>query len=476
MTRLEYNYHILIRNILKYLPAKITIILCSFLLIPIFTLILDTKDISIYLIGIQLLNLFCTFSSDWIAKGVLRFYTKYKIDNRIIEFFSTIFFLSCLVYAIILVLFFILKDIIYSNLVIPNSIFALVILLILPTGIRQVLYQLVRIKNKAILYTMSIIFYHTIFIAIFLLLVKYYQSALSIILAMILAMICVDCFLIKSLGIKKCNLVKPQKDIILNFLKYALPLIITNVLYWLLLNFSLLIYQNSKNYIYSASLSISMTISNLTITSIAALFLFVAFPIFIKNFESKKNIKQYYTNLIQLYLLILLPLVGTFCLFAKDFVSLFLPEQYSIVATIIPFLTTTYFMHEFLKMINIKYHLKNKTYLEMLINGIFIITSLFLLPLIIQKFDLLGILWLLLITELLLFIINILLKLKNIDYINYFLVLKTFIYIIGIITVSYFLIMSINFPLNQTFAIIKISLFIILTYSLNYLLRAHILY
>ena len=111
MTRLKYNYYILMQNILRYLPAKFTVILCSFLLIPIFTLVLDAKEVSIYLVSIQLLNLFCTFSSDWIAKGVLRFYTKYKIEDRLKEFFSSIFFISVIAYLLILILFFVFKNI-----------------------------------------------------------------------------------------------------------------------------------------------------------------------------------------------------------------------------------------------------------------------------------------------------------------------------------------------------------------------------
>ena len=321
MTRLKYNYYILIRNLLRYLPAKIIVLICSFLLIPIFTQVLEVKEVSIYLVGIQLLNLFCTFSSDWIAKGVLRFYAKFKIENRLDEFFSSIISISVFVYTVILILFFVLKDFVHSNFAVSNIIFALIILLVLPCGLRQILYQIVRIKNKPLFYTISIIFYQLTFVGTFLFLVNYSQKAFIIIIAMILAMVCVDLYLIKSLKIKKIKFVLPQKNIIFSVLKYALPLVVTNVLYWLLLNSPLLIFQNSKNYISSASLSISMTISNLVITAIAALFLFVAFPLFVKEFELNKSIRQYYTNFIQLYLFLLMPLVATFSLFAKDIVN-----------------------------------------------------------------------------------------------------------------------------------------------------------
>lgn len=464
------------QNLLRYIPAKLVVILFSFLLIPIFTQILNVKEVSIYLLGVQLLNLFCTFSSDWIAKGVLRFYTKYKIEDRLDEFYSSIIFISALVYLIILILFFILKNLVYINLMISNSLFALVILLILPTGTRQILYQLVRIKNRAKLYTMSIIFYHIIFMAIFLFLVNYIQSAFSIILAMILAMICVDYYLIKSLELKKNGIIKPKTDIIINVLKYALPLVLTNILYWLLLNSSLLFFQNSKNYLYSASISISMTISNIVITSIAALFLFVAFPLFIKDFEKNKNIKKYYTNFIQLYLYILMPLVAIFCFFSKDIVFLFLPKEYLIVANILPFLAVMYFMHEFLKIINIKYHLKNKTYLEMMVNGVLILIALFILPNMIKHFGIYGAMWLLLITECLLFVINHCFKLKNIDYINYLSVFKTLVYVLGIILFSYLFINNIIFLVKPVFIIVKILFFITLTYSINYLFKNKILY
>ena len=85
------NYSSIIKDLLNYLPSRGLIILNFIVLIPLFTQVLDKKQMSIYLIAIQILNLILTCSFDWISKSVLRFYEKYKIQDKLDEFLSSVF-------------------------------------------------------------------------------------------------------------------------------------------------------------------------------------------------------------------------------------------------------------------------------------------------------------------------------------------------------------------------------------------------
>ena len=60
------------------------------------------------------------------------------------------------------------KDLLTSKLAFSQFIFTLTILLVIPCGIRQALYQILRAKNRYMLYTGSIILYQLLFIAGFL--------------------------------------------------------------------------------------------------------------------------------------------------------------------------------------------------------------------------------------------------------------------------------------------------------------------
>ncbi len=99
------NYHSIIRSILDYLPSRALIILNSILIIPLLVGILDPKEISIYFIAIQILNLLCTCSFDGIGKAVLRFYEKYRINGILDKFFSNILWMSIGAYGLILILY-----------------------------------------------------------------------------------------------------------------------------------------------------------------------------------------------------------------------------------------------------------------------------------------------------------------------------------------------------------------------------------
>ena len=123
--RFIYNYSLILKNLVQYLPSRGIMILNSFFIIPLLTHILNTKEVSIYLTVLQILNLICTLSFDWIAKAVLRFYEKYDLQDKQSRFLSTVFWLSIVVYSIVLVLYFLTKDLLTSKLAFSQFIFTL---------------------------------------------------------------------------------------------------------------------------------------------------------------------------------------------------------------------------------------------------------------------------------------------------------------------------------------------------------------
>jgi len=469
------NYSSIIKDLLNYLPSRGLIILNFIVLIPLFTQILDKKQMSIYLIAIQILNLILTCSFDWISKSVLRFYEKYKIHDKLDEFLSSVFWLFIIVYLIIIVSYFIFKDILLQKFSISNTVFLYVILLLVPCGVRQFLYQILRLKNHYKLYTFSIAMYQVSFILLFFGLFNIFPNANAILIAMNIAITLIDFILYRIISIDLKLKYYIDFSILGEILKYALPLVVTNACYWGIFHISKLIFQNMGQFDNTAIFGVGLTASEYFVTPLLTLFIFVTFPFIIKRFETNDDLKPYFTNIVQLFYIILSPIIAIFCLFPKEITTLILPASYKDAYIVIPFTTMAVFIHEFLKFINLKYHMQNKTYIETIVGMIVIAGSFFINIGFIKYFSLFGAAIAMAVTEIILLFANIAVKFKSFDYFSYRDFAKTFIKNTLLILVC-FVIASICFPFpNKIIYVLKIMLFLLIAYVLCYKLRKHIL-
>lgn len=471
------NYHLIFHNIITYLPSRILIILNSVIIIPFFTYLLCEKQMSIYLIAIQILNLMCTCSFDWITKAVLRFYEKYNLKNALGTFFSTIFWISVIVYLILIIGYFLFKEILLNKFSIDNVSLLLVLLIAIPCGIRQFLYQILRIKNKVKLYTFSILLYQLTFILMFFLLVKIIPNAGAILFAMLTAVVFIDVYIIRLIYLNYKIECKINPKITAEILKYALPLIITNTCYWGVLNFGKFIFQNTHQYLNTSITGVSWMLSENIMQPLVTVFTFASFPVLIKKFELKRKFKPYFTNIIQLYCFLLLPVLSVFCYFSKEIVHIILPENYKMAACMLPFFAFGIFLHELMKLINIKYHLKNKTYIEMGLSILITVMAFLFTVKMINLYSLLGAALALFLSEVTLIGVNLFVKFKSFDYINYRKIFKTFFIsvFIGIILLGVIRVIFTIFPSAKYIYTLKIIIFILLYYLLSYKFREKLL-
>lgn len=437
------NYLIILRNILDYLPSRILIILNSIIIIPIFAHILDTKQMSIFLIAVQMLNIILTCTFDWITKAVLRFHEKYRYQGMLNALFSTIFWISIIAYILIFCSYFLFKDIILTKFAINNLTFLLTIFLVIPCSIRQFLYQILRIRNQAKLYTLSILMYQFGFIALFLSIYQLLPNASAILIAMNIAIFIIDIYIIHSIKFNYKLDVFIDKSIVLEVLKYALPLIFTNSCYWYILHISKFLFQHEQNYLNTAIVGTGWLLAN-SITPFMTVFMFASFPIIIKKFELKKRFKLYFTNMLQLFCFIFIPIISIFCFYSREITEIFFPAKYTPVAYILPLFALSVFLHELMKLINIKYHLKIKTYVEMFVAGLVALCAYYLNISLINKFAVIGAGIALFLTELILILINIFTGAKNLDYINYKKLSKSFICVCLLGLMSFLILNGIN--------------------------------
>ena len=125
-------------------------------------------------------------------------------------------------------------------------------------------------------------------------------------------------------------------------------------------------------------------------------------------------------------------------------------------------------MHELMKLFNIKYHLQNKTYIEMAITFFAGLLALNLNFFLIGKFHIIGAGIAMLLSIVLLFTLNFIIQFKNLEYANYKAILKTVIFSAVICGISYLFVELLFLPLNFVYAnIIKLLLYIFICYSLS---------
>ena len=471
------NFPKIIKNLASYLPSRILIILNSIVIIPLLARAIDHEEMSIYLLAIQILNLICTCSTDGIGKAVLRFYEKYHIQEKLDLFFSSILWLFVGVYILSCVLFYFFKDVMVEHFAISYTTALITLILIIPCGIRQILYQILRVKNHITLYTCSILFYQAMFVTFFLT-VSHLKSSVSaniILIAMACAIALIDILIMLRVSLDYKIKFFIDKEIMQEVLTYLIPLFFTNVSYWFVLNIAKFMFQNAKDYTSTSIFGLTWQSATWLVGPALTVFIFASFPILVKKFELKQRVKSYFTNLLQLYFFLLIPLISIFFLYSKQITAVLLPDSYADAWILFPFFTLSMCLHELTKLINIKYHLQNKIYIELclglIVAGISYAMNIYL----IDEYQLLGAAIALLLSELLLLAVNMFVKFQNFDYINYRKIIKTLV--IGIIT-SICLYKAISIPFegaNKYVHILEIVIYLGINYGLCFKFRRKIL-
>ncbi len=458
------KFYPILNSFLSYLPSRFLVILNSIIIIPFFAYMLTAKEMGIYQLLIGMLNLLCTCSTDWITKSALRFYEKYSLKNKLPEFYSNIIFISVITYLVIIIVYFLSADYISTKYFIDKEIVALLLVLIIPCGIRQFLYQMLRVFNKPFLYTFSIIMYQCAHLIFYLALFKIFGNVNAILASMTIGMVIIDIYIIKKIKFRSELKFKIEWDLFKEALQYSLPTIITNSGIWLLMHMNQFTFQRLGMFNFTATSGITWVYTTYILTPLLSTFLFAVFPLIIKRYEHKQRIKNITTYTIQLYCSLFIPLVCTFVLFSREICNIVFHSKYELAYIIMPFFSLTLFLHHMMKILNIKYHLENKTYIEMAITIFSIIICIILNLKLIPLYNLAGAGCAMLFSSILLIILHSFVHFKTLEYISPRNIVKTAVLTIAIGIGIYILIMLISSDVNGKLQIIRPLIFLPLYY------------
>ena len=453
---------------MKYLPSRLLVVLNAVIIVPVLAHMMSIQEIGIFQLAIGILNLVCTCSTDWIAKSVLRFYEHYRIKDRLDEFFSNTILITLIVYALIFVIYLCFSDIASSKLLIPKNVLLVTVLLVIPAGFRQFLYQMLRVFNRPFLYSFSIVFYQISMLVLFLFFVGFVQNVLAALFAMALSMIILDIYLLREINLKIKIGFKFSKEIMFESLKYALPQIITNTSVWAILNLNKFIAQWLGFYDLTAVIGVSYMLVSSVLSPVFSVFIFALFPSFIRRYENNSDIKEFLTGAIRMYSMIFLPVATLFCYFSKEIADIVFTSKYPDAFITVAFFALGIFFHEMMKLFNMKYHLVNKTYVEMAISvfaGLLcILFTLYMIP----PFGALGAGITLLASILLLIALNSVIRFRGINHVRYSSVFYT-LALSALIGLGAYLFCRLLFiPVSSAFfSLIKMAIYLFIYYSLS---------
>lgn len=462
------SYKIVLASFLSYLPSRILVILNSLIIVPILAYFLTSSEMSIFQISIGILNFVCTCSTDWIAKSVLRFYRRYHNENRLNEFYSNIAMLEFITILGVFVSYFIFKDFVSTKFLLSNKIFFLTLVLVIPCGIRQFLYQLLRILKMPYWYAISIIVYQLSLLGLFFTFSNLIPKSSAILVAMTFAVALIDIILLYKLNLRYKLIIKFDKNIVKNVLIYAIPLVFTNICIWLILHLGKFILQFNKEILNTAIVGTAWFFTTNALTPLFSLLLFAIFPLIIKRFEKKYRLKEFMTSALRLYIAMFLPFVCVFCFYSFDIAKLAFRQEYYYLGLLFPFCAVTIFVHEFMKLMNMKYHLKNRTYVETAISGLVAIVCVVLNFVLIRYFSILGVGIAMLASILLLFTLNSFVNFKHLNFIVPTKVFKTLGTSMLISILAFAIVFLFTYKFNNNYVIVaKIIAFCLLYFALT---------
>ncbi|MBR2525562.1 lipopolysaccharide biosynthesis protein [bacterium] len=474
-TVLSRNYSIVLKSFLSYLPSRILVILNALLIVPIFAYFLTAQEMSIFQISIGILNFLCTISTDWVAKSVLRFFEKYKNSGELENFLSGIMFLEIITYIFIFALYFIFKNIVAEKFYISQSIFFMVLILVIPCGIRQMFYQFLRIQRKTLLYTVSIIIYQITLLLLFFAFSPFVNHVMSLLTAMAFSVCLIDFIIIFKLKLKENLHFKFDKNILNNVVIYAIPLIITNVCIWLILHFGKFVFQYNKDFVNTAVVGVAWYFVTSVLTPLFSLLLFAVFPIVVRKFEKNYKIKDFMSSVLNSFIILFLPFVCVFLFYSFDIAKLAFKTEYTNLGMLFPFCAVTIFIHEFMKLMNTKYHLKNKTYIETIISLAVAVFCITLYIILIKYYGILGFGISMLSSIFMLLFFNSLVKFKEMNYFIPKKLLRCLFVTVLVSVISYFIIFLLFFKFsNNILTVVKILLFLALYYFIIVRFKKHI--
>jgi O-antigen/teichoic acid export membrane protein len=330
----------LVKDLAKYLPAQIAPAIVGLVAIPILTRLFPPRAYGNYVLVMATVSVLGAIVG-WLSMSIIRFYPAHERDGRLEELYPTVkiwLLISVSIIAVVFAgtLFFVrnaVEDQLYRLMVIGILVFIL-------TASFQVLQHFLRAKRRAGLYSGFFVWNSVAGLGIGLALVLVFGFGVEGLLWGSILSVALAFPILWRLAIERL----PQKSrtsaiLTKEMARYSFPLVVGNLAAWILSlsdRYILEFFRGSHEVgIYSASYSISEK----SISVIAALFLLAAGPIsmIVWEKEGEQKSQDFMSSVTRYYLLLCIPAVVGISILSRPIVDVFTAAEYRGGFRIIPF-------------------------------------------------------------------------------------------------------------------------------------------
>lgn len=428
-------------DIVKYFPSKLAGVLGNILVVPIYTNLLSPEQYGLYNVAIGVLSFLCIIFSDWVGNSGLRFFRAHQIKDEIPKYFSTLLFLLVSNLIIMFGVVWIVENQIADFFKIPSDMLIIVLLLIVPVSFRALMFQVLRAQIKPIAYTISTILNQitTILLAVYFM-VFHKMGAMSIIFGMGLSITVIDVILIfQSRMLSGLKLEKINFAILNSFYKYGIPIAASALSMWMITQSNKFILQYFKGSFFNGLTGVGFNLTFSILMPLFSVMTIAAFPRIINKFEAGIDVRPVLSRLTGYFIAFALPIVVLISVYAKDIVLLLANSKFQGAAEVVPYLAFSVFFLGLADYTTIQYHLVKKTYLDTFIKlipgAVGVIVNIILIP----KYGILGVGISTLISNLLYFMLSIVINVKNLTWIvPYHFIKSSFISFIPVIIMLWY--------------------------------------
>lgn len=406
------------KDMLKYAPSKIFGLLGNVLIVPVYTNMLVPSQYGLYSISLAVLSFLCILFSDWIGLSGLRFFRQNQIVENTSKYLSNLVMILIANLFVMYLLCFVFRSKFYEYFSIPPKIFVFILVLIIPVAIRALLFQVLRAQIKPGSFTVSTIINQILTIGFAVLIIKFLKlGAVSILIAMAASITIIDIVLVFQTDILwNLSFKKPDIKICKSLFLYGIPIAVASISLWVINQSNKFITSHFNGLGDVGLVGVAYNMTFPILMTLFAIITIAAYPRIIHLYEDKIDVRPVISKLTGYYMLVSVPIVLVVCLYAKDIVTVFANEQYLDSCILLPYFALSAFFLSFTDYTTFQYHLSNKTYILTILKVVSAIIGLVLNIILIKNMGLIGIGVATLISNILYFVLTIVVVLPNLEW------------------------------------------------------------
>ena len=406
------------KDMLKYAPSKIFGLFGNIAVVPVYTNLLSPSQYGVYVISLAVLSFLCILFSDWIGLSGLRFFRQNQLEGMVPKYISTLAMILASNLSVMFIVALIFRQKFYEYFNISPKIFLFVLILIIPVAMRALLFQILRAQIKPGAFTITTIVNQILTIVIAVLFLKFTNlGAVSILAAMAISITLIDIILVFQTDILwLLKFEKPDFSTIKTLFIYGIPIAIASLSLWIINQSNKFITSHFHGLVDAGFVGVAYNLTFPILMTLFAIITIAAYPRLINLYEEKTDVRPLISRLTGYYMLISLPIVVIMSLYAKDLIVLFANAKYYDAFILLPYLAFSAFFLSFTDYTTYQYHLSGKTYILTTLKVVSAIIGLVLNIILIKKMGLVGVGIATLISNILYFILTVVIVVPNLNW------------------------------------------------------------